>query len=438
MRGLLVLAALLIGVAGVLGASAAPLSGSWSFSIESDVSPFAIDALRLESVIALDYSLNAWTWGSTAVVGNDGLDNVYFDVRGPLGGIALRSILDFDAASAQFRTWLASGMTSISGVSLYGMLMVDNVGTVQTPSMGSGLTLGGWGSAGELSIGAQMQFNMSDTSGFIYKYGYAWLLDHFIFNACDEWYLPSGYIDVQTSGCTAAWTGADVYLEMPFSCFDLLAHLSLSCANGFDSILFEINDLDLGLPWFGVRWIDLLFEVDSKTVNTVFDVTVGETACITPYLALEGTGAHIEGLSLKALKFAYTSNGVTLKAGELFDTDGWYLYQNYYDPSTRVLGWSWDGELTTMSNCLATAGVEKGVYNEYLGLIVDGDACCGGAYSLSVFTWFDAGGSPGLFDWAETRVNLSAGIGSNVTISLGISATTAGMHWIRAGFLAQW
>ena len=419
---------ILIVVAGALAAVAAPLSGSWSFAVQSNVQTFSITAI--ESVLQVDYSVSGWTVSSTVIADLDGLDNVFFDTKGVLGGFALRSITDFDAEEAQFQAWVASGVTAIAGVNLYALFMLDNVGSVQTPSMGSGLTLGGWAQMGDLSIWGQTRFNMIATSGYIYKYGYNWLLDHFIFKVCDTWQKPSGYIDVQTAGCTASWSGADVYLEMPFSCFDLLTQLSLSCT-GFDHVLFEINDIDLGLAWLNLKWVDVLFTTTSKSVNTVFDITVGDTACITPYLALEGAGTEITGFSLKALKLSYTWDNVTFKAGDLFDEDGWYPYLNY--TTTRYYGWTWDGELATLPVCAVTEG-----YDEYFALEIAGDSCCGGSYAFSTFAWFDTGNSTGLFDWSETRVKLSVGIGSNTTIDFGMSAKQTGMNWFRLGTEVVW
>lgn len=409
-------------------AAAAPLSGSWSFSVQADIQPFSITAI--ESTLTTHYSISGWTVSSTAIASLDSFEDIFFDAKGILGAFALRSILAFDAADAEFQTWLASGVTAIGGVNLYAMFMLDNVGTAQTPSIGSGLTFGGWARIGDLSIWAQTQFNMTDTSSYIYKYGYDWLLDHFIFKVCDTWLIPSTYVDVQTTGCTASWSGVDFYLDAPFTCFNLLTKLSISCT-GFDYVLFEVNDIDLGLSWVDVAWIDVMFTTTSKSVNTIFDISLGDTACITPYLALEGAGTGITGLSLKALKLSYTWDNVTFKAGELFDEDGWFPYLNY--TAIRYCGWTWDGELTTLPVCAVTTG-----YDEYLGLEVAGDSCCGGSYRFSAFTWFDTGNSTGLFDWVETRLNLSVGLGSNTSISFGMSVKQTGTSWCQLGIEVLW
>jgi len=420
----------LIIIIATLAAVAAPFGGSWSFYVQSNVKPFSIAAM--ESVLEVDYSIGTWTWSSTVIADLSGLDNVYFDAKGVLGGFALRSIADFDADEAQFQSLIGSAVTAIAGINLYALFMLDNVGSSQTPSMGSGLTLGGWATLGSIKFWGQTRFNMKETSSYIYKYGYAWLLDHFIFQVCDTWQKPSGYIDVQTASCTACWSGADFYFEMPFTCFDVLAQLSFACT-GFEYVLFEANNIDLGLGWLDLKWIDVMFTTTSKTMNLVFDVNVGDVVCFTPYLALEGAGGSITGLSLKAMKLEYSWNGLTFKAGDLFDENGWYPYLNYANPSMKYLGWSWDGELTTLLPCLAMPARGEVPYDEYIGIIVGGDSCCGGSSAFSAFAWFDTGNSSGLFDWAETRIQLREEIGTNIAVTFGISVTQGGTDWFRLG-----
>ncbi len=424
---------LLVVVFGALTAVADPLSGSWSFWVQANVAPFSIAAT--ESVLQVDYTVGAWRLSSTAITDLSGLNNVYFDAKGVLGGFALRSITDFDAAGAQFQAMIGSAVTAIAGMNLYALFMLDNLGTAQTPSVGSGLTLGGWGQAGSISFWAQTRFNMGETSSYIYQYGYNWLLDHFIFQVCDVWQKPSGYIAVQTASCSACWSGADLYVEMPFSCFTLLTQLSMSCT-GFDHVLFEANNINLGLGLLDLKWIDVMFTTTSKTMNLVLDVSVGKTVCFTPYFAFEGAGEQITGLSLKALKVEYAWNSVTFKAGDLFGTTGWYPYLNY--TGLKYLGWSWDGELTTLESCVAKPVDSEVPYPEYLGVIVGGDTCCGGGLTFSVFTWFNTGTSSGLFDWAETRMSLREGIGSNIVLTFGMSITQVGPDWFRFGTQVSW
>jgi hypothetical protein len=415
-------------VAATVVAVAGPLSGLWSTSIQFDLQTFSMIA---ESEVVINYSFSGCTMTMAALMDEHGIDNVFFDTSGVLGGFALRSILDFNASAAQFRSMLTSVETAIGGINLYGIFMLDNVGTTQTPSMGSGFTLGGWDTIGDVTFWGQAQFNMDSTAGLIYKYGYAWLVDHFIYEVCDYWQKPSGYIDVQDSNCNLCWSGADLLIDIPYECFDLLAQMSFSRLNGFDQLLLEFSNIDLGLGFVQLKWMDITFTTTSKTFNTVFDLSIGDTVCIMPYIALEGVGTELQGFSLKALKLEYSWEGITFKAGHMFDTDGWYPYLNYL--GTRYYGWTWDGELATLPICAVPS-----THDEYFGLEIDGDSCCGGSYDMSVYSWFDTGDSDGLFDWIETRAELDVGIGSNVTLSFGLSVTQTGADWIEFGTEVLW
>jgi len=422
-----VLVGLVLGV-GAVAFAAAPLSGSWSLSMKTQVQTFSIVAM--ESVLSVNYELVPWTFSSTAIADCEGLSNVYFDVGGPLGGLAIRSIMDFDAPRARFRTWLASAVTSIAGVNLYSTFMLDDTTPTQTASAGTGLTLGGWYRGDPVSVWFQSRFNMTDSSTNLYKYGYEWLLDHFIFRVCDSWQKPSGYLDVQTGGCSLAWSGFDVFLEMPFACFTVLTELGVSCS-GFESLLFEVNDIDTGLTWLDLKWVDLFFTLDTKSVTMVFDLSIADSDCITPYMVLGGGGNRVTDISLKALKYAHTWDGITFKAGHLFDEDGWaeYLNHTFYE-----WGWTWDGELSYLAPCKVPRN-----YDEYFGVLIDGDACCGESYHASLFSWFDTGSeTAGIFDWVETRVDIRTGLSANVAVTVGVSVTTSGIQWFKTGFDIVW
>ncbi|MGC9530194.1 MAG: hypothetical protein ACP5G2_06285 [Candidatus Bipolaricaulaceae bacterium] len=427
---------LLVGTLALLlgcGAAAATLGGSWTFNSRWNLDPFGVD--NIDSVLRLDYTMTSWNISSVAVLSPTGLNNLYFDVDGAWGPLVLRSVLDFNAVPPAFRTWLVSGATAIAGVNLFALSMLDDVGTPQAPQMGYGLTVGGWQESEALSVWAAARFNMEETIGYVYGYGYDWLLDHFIFRRCNTWFKPSGYVDVQTGSCALEWTGAEVYIETPLTCFDLLIQLSLTKANGFEQLLIELTDLGLELGCVNVEWIDVLFTTTSKTVNMVFDVDVGEAACITPFFALQDPedqgNNYLGGVALKAILAECSWDGATLKAGHLFDEDGWYPYLNYH--GSRIYGFTWDGELATTEVC----AIEQD-YDEFFGLQIEGPGCCGGTYGFSAFAWFDTGDSSGLFDWAETRASLRAPIGSNADFSFSLSVTTAGVNWIGLGSTVRW
>ena len=75
--------------------------------------------------------------------------------------------------------------------------------------------------------------------------------------------------------------------------------------------------------------------------------------------------------------------------------------------------------------------------------LTNGDSCCGGGFSFSVFNWFDIdddniyGDAPGMFGWEETVFDLSVDIGTNVTLLSGISWLDEGLRWIKMGVMVE-
>ena len=427
-----------------LVAAAGPLSGSWEFSMEfEDTKVYqtsnatnSVNVLKVtsfDSVLAVDYTKCGWTFGSTAIFDKYDFENVFFEAEGTPSGFMFRSILDFVVQTGPvFRTWLNTVRFTIGGLTLYGIAMVDNVQTPPNLAVGRGMLLGGSGTVGDCSFEAQAQFNMNDSSYNFYIYGYDYILDHFVFSRCGTWYKPSGYLDVQSAACSLCWTGLDIYVEYPFACFDLATMLSFSCTDGFDQVKFEIDDISLGIPWLSLAWIEIMFTPQAKIVNADFSLVVGEFVCFTPYLALEGTGTLINGISLKALLVDYSWNGIVFKAGDLFDEDGWRPYLTYpgYD---LEYGWTWDGKLSYYPECKVPDG-----YDEFFGVQIDGDSCCGGNFDASMFSWFDTGNSTAIFDWKETRVDLEVGIGSNTVLATSVRLDNNGLRWLKLGCKFFW
>jgi len=95
--------------------------------------------------------------------------------------------------------------------------------------------------------------------------------------------------------------------------------------------------------------------------------------------------------------------------------------------------WAWDGTLTSYDECKVPQG-----YDEFFGVEIDGDSCCGGNFDASMFSWFDTGNSTGIFDWKETRVDLEVGIGSNAILMTSIRLDNDGLHWVKLGYRFVW
>jgi len=71
---------------------------------------------------------------------------------------------------------------------------------------------------------------------------------------------------------------------------------------------------------------------------------------------------------------------VTFKAGEIFDNN-WYFY---LAGEGEGLDWGF-----TTTGGLSYSCVFDYDYDEYFGFVIDGDSCCGGAFSVYMYNWFD-------------------------------------------------
>ncbi len=71
-------------------------------------------------------------------------------------------------------------------------------------------------------------------------------------------------------------------------------------------------------------------------------------------------------------------------------------------------------------------------YDEFIGLIYEGDSCCGEQFQMSAFVWCDDyqhnAGDPipaELFDIVEFDLDLSFSLSQNMVIRLGLESTKA-------------
>ncbi|MEN6369303.1 MAG: hypothetical protein ABFD77_06345, partial [Thermotogota bacterium] len=162
------LATVLLATGVAYGAST---SVTWSSWLQIALQP-AFGLGGFDSALTVGYSIGGWGLSSTALLNRTGLWDVFFDAGGALGGFAIRSIADFDATAPALRAWLSSLSTAIAGVRFYGLLMVDDVNadTAADPWFGTGAALGAIWEGDNLAVWTQIQFNMTDSSRYVYLY----------------------------------------------------------------------------------------------------------------------------------------------------------------------------------------------------------------------------------------------------------------------------
>jgi len=427
---------------GFAGFAASPLSGFWSTDI--CFGPINIGALSVsgfESVLDLDYTVGGWIFGMTLILNDTGLDNLYFDATGNLGAFSMSSFLDFDptASAPKFLSWENAAQVSIAGVQFYGLFAVQNIGySVLTPldtyKVGSGWALGAIGTAGDLKVGAEIDFNLASQLANMWYYGFGYVTTWVTYD-CGAWYKGMLAI-VQTQNCVC-WTGFDLYAQFPFTCATVLLTANFNPTDGFHSVTFGFDDINIGIPWLLLDDVDITFHIQTKSIALDWAL-VYTGVCFTPYLSLDmagtPTGAYLAGIEFNALLLTYTWNGVTFKAGEIFD-NSW---------AGHHYGFTATGGLTTYEHGCPVDAVGTSttvIYDEFFGVEVDGDSCCGGAFSAGVYNFFDVGAplsSGGIFDWQETLVNLEFGIASNLTIRLSLGVDTVDINSLCIGFTFSW
>lgn len=440
MKKALVLGVLILGLG--VAAYASPVTGSWSTYFRLDT-PTAIALDKFISILDVNYTVSGWTFGSTAVwkfidgaPDVDGFTDLFFKAQGTLGAFSFKSVVDFDPTLPAFRTWSSLARVTIAGLDAFAEFAVKDFSATTTPQIGTGAVLGFTANAGDLKFLGMVNFNAADNFWTYWYYGIDYAASMMWYNSsCNwpygNWYSPTGgYLaDVQTAGCTLAWSSATFGVEFPFACIDVLAYISFSCTKGFEGFGFWLTGIDIGLGWLELSELDIDFTIDSKSLFLYWDAVLGDSVCITPYVTFEGVdgGYSIEAITLNALTLSYSFNGVTFKAGEIFD-DTW---RGGHLSSTRDYGFSMTGGITYTCEY-------NDAYTEFFGVVIDGDSCCGGAFNVGVYAFFDPGATAGIFDFQEVIGQVKLGIGSNTTLYFGASLLFDGLNWVELGVKFAW
>jgi len=432
MKRALVLCLLVLGFS--VAALASPLTGSWSTTIRFDDVGGVLAINKLESIVDIDYTMSGWTFGTTAVFSESDFDNLFFQADGALGAFSFHSMLDFVPTTPMFHTWTNGVSVSLAGVDAFALFQVDNMGTAETPLIGSGATIGLQAMAGDIKVTGAAYFNMTNNTYYYWAYGYDWMVARDAYqSSCGtfgSWSTPSALPwEVQTKGCTLAWSGASIYVDFPFTCLTATAFVDFSCAKGFDGFGINLTGIETGIPWLTLEELDISFTLTTKTVVNYFGISFGDFVCVKPYITLVGKGATvIDGISLNALLLSYSFNGVTFKAGEIF-TNEWYYWA--LNGGTHVYGFSKTGDITW--SCIYNSA-----YDEYFGVQLDGDSCCGGAFKVGVYAFFDTSVTTSIFAWQELLASVNVGIGANTNLFFGVSFLNTGLNYFDLGVKFSW
>lgn len=420
---------------------AGPISGMWDTDINFHIvaADGSIHVNWFTSRLDVNYSVGGWIFGSTVLFDLAGMNNLYFDASGTLGAFSFTSLLDFNPTIPEFVQWDNVALVSIAGVNIYALFSLENIDPGN--GIGVGYTVGGWGSAGDAKFYGEVRFNLANTLGTIYWYGFDYLLKNneiYYSSSCTN--VKGYFIDVVQSQCTAAFSGVSLAVAFPFACLNPQVFLEFDCITGFKNVTLEFDDVCLGLDWLKLAELDISFTVQTKSVSWWFKTILGDCVCLTPYVSVvyktDGGSSEITGIELNALLLKYTWNGVTFTAGEIFGDATWPMgtYGEY------LWGFTKAGVLKSTYYDCQLVKVSGNYADEFFGVTVTGDSCCGGSFSAGVFNFFDAGGSgSGIFDWILTVITLDYGIASNLSVNMGLEvAQGAGFNSLTVGFKLTW
>ena len=216
---------------------------------------------------------------------------------------------------------------------------------------------------------------------------------------------------LQTNSYCFCFTSVRFNASFPFACVDLVdVSLGFSAADGFDGITFSLDTVSLpGLPFLTFDF-DLTFSIQTEgKVLTIVPTINLDSDCIIIYAELV-TGSSdwiITGLNIYGVGLRYSWTGLSFASYSSFDPG----------KNASLTGKSEYWEVFTITN--------------------NTDSCCGGEFEFSVSTYFSCD-STALFDWGETDIDVSVGIGSNFTLSTGILVDTTGIKEWTIGFAVTW
>jgi len=416
---------------------ASSIAGAWSTWLEFDKT---LDLTSFESTFDIGYSIYDWTLGGSIVFDDRGIEFVFARASGELG------IVDFYTETVYTRfdspRWfdglILSARASFEGIEGYSIFLFGE--NAHATGLGNAFLAGCAASLGDATIWGQAQFNAMSTLTFLRRFGYEQVLDLlFYVRTCRGVWGHIPMLRPLDVSCDLPWSGADLVVETPLSCFSLTASLHMTCDAGFDAFEVEIEDVELGFEWLSIGEIECAFETEGKTLHASFALEFLDHGCVTPYVSLESADASISGLSLRALVASYEVGGATIKIGERFGDSSWSTWQENMGEAMSVYAFGETGDVIGYGDVFVPSScVYSGDYEEYLGVEIAGEACCSAPFHAWVYSWFDLDGTDAMFDWAETVAFVECAVGSHSGFFGKVSYVDTGLNWFRVGVTAAW
>jgi len=396
---------------------ASPLSGTWEANLAIDPSPFSFT--ELSSTFVVDYTVGGFTGTSNSELSLAGFIWQGFGVTGTLGAFTIHGDLLFGASTADFIYDQVIVTTSIAGidVGLYWAQLSDVV--LGGPADGSVLRMAG--NIGDIDIvsyfelSAQVEDKDDDSfNGITIYHAATGAHKHYVTNP-----LVVGQEFTGEKTVVSGWS---------FGCVeDIATTLYITC-HGFDYIKFALTGIETGIDWLNFD-VDLMFQLQTKTLVLTPTINLGESTCINVYAELLTDPAvmtSITGIGIYGLGFTTIFGNVTVRDLSVFNT-------GCYAITTQEYG----SVIEDKADALEYGHDFYPDYWEMFSIKVTGDGCCGGSYTFLANTYFNKNVTS-LFDWGMTHIEATIPINSSLFLTTEVEVDTAGVDHFGFGAEASW
>jgi len=357
-------------------------------------------------------------------------DDLTAEVSVSIAGVNLDGLFylkgDAGTTSVEYGTWYFTGKPGYGGTQNDDQnlgVQSDSKTVTVSDCYGSGWRLSMSGSFGGATLTGRAYFNIADPFGDLLGF-YNVYSPYPCCATFADMFVESGYWSIVCCDCIARFTELDIIVEdVAFGCASFSGMVTFDCC-GFDDVVFLVEDIGLGCCWD--LGFDLLITFDelTKTLDICPDITFANTcftieACVVTNdsgSAADETGFEITGIDIYGLTFEWALNGVTFKSVTSFDLSKKPLLGDYgyISSPNKIYVWQPDTTLTSATfaydhdaDTCAVSGIDypvesdgSGFYEltsfsceraypwESFSIVVDGDACCGGAFDITAAFYF--------------------------------------------------
>jgi len=394
-----------------------PLSGMWEANLAIDPSPFSFT--EISSTVTVNYSVGGFTAASNSEFLVAGFIWQGFGVTGTLGAFTVQGDLLFCPATADFIYDQLIVTTSIAGIDfgLYWAQLSDAVlgGRADGSVLRMAGSIGDIGIENYFELGAQVEdTDDEDFNGITIYHAATGAHRHYVTNPL---VVGQGFTGERLS--VSGWG---------FGCVEEITTTLYMTCHGFEYIKFAITEIKTSIDWLNFD-VDLMFQLQTKTLVLTPTLNLGESTCIDVYAELQIDPAamtSITGIGIYGLGFESSFGNVTVKDLSIFNTC-------CYAITTEEYGSVIEGR----ADALKYGHDFYPNYWEMLSIEVTGDGCCGGSYTFHANIYFD-GSSGSLFDWGMTHIEATMPINANLYFKTGVEISTGGVDLLSLAFKVGW